>query len=125
MLLLSNMVLIQEQLRSFDHSPFLALSLTHKNCGLIFCFAKPLTGKCSAKILRLKVAKLRLNFCILSQNCDWNCSLISSPEPRERNCHTFYVKVFWTELFLAWFRFTCLLLFSLSELISYARHLIG
>jgi len=30
---------------------------THKYCGLIFCFAKPLTRKCSAKILRLRVAK--------------------------------------------------------------------
>ena len=66
-------------MRSFYHSPFSAVSLTHKNCGLIFCFAKPLTGKCSAKILRLKFAKLRLNCCILSQNCDWNFSLISSP----------------------------------------------
>ena len=80
MLLLSNMVLIQEQSRSCDHSPFSAVSLTHKNWGLIFCFAKPLTGRCSAEILRLKVAKLRLNFCILSKNCDWNFSLISSPE---------------------------------------------
>ena len=57
---------------------------THKNCGLIFCFAWPLTGKCSAKILRLltlrlKVARLRLNFGILLQNCDWNFSLILSP----------------------------------------------
>ena len=32
-----------------------------------------------AKVFRLKVAKLRLNFGILSQNCDWNFSLISSP----------------------------------------------
>ena len=61
---------------------------THKNCGLIFCFAKPPTGKCSTKssakilralTLRLKVARLRLNFGILSQNCDWYFSLISSP----------------------------------------------
>ena len=62
---------------------------THKNCGLIFCFAKPPIGKCSAKsrakilrllTLRLKVARLRLNFGILSQNCDWYFSLISSPD---------------------------------------------
>ena len=31
------------------------------------------------KILRLKVAKLRPNLGILSQNCDWNFSLILSP----------------------------------------------
>ena len=61
---------------------------THKNCGLIFCFAKPPRGKCSAKsrakilrllTLRLKVARLCLNFGILSQDCDWNFSLILSP----------------------------------------------
>ena len=32
-----------------------------------------------ATILGLKFAKLRLNFRILSQNCDWIFSLISSP----------------------------------------------
>ena len=69
-----------DRLRSFNHSPFSVVFLTHKNCGLIFRFAKPLTGKCSTKILRLKVAKLQLNFGILSQNCDWNFSLILSPD---------------------------------------------
>ena len=44
---------------------------THKYCGL--------TRKCSTKILRLRVAKLRLNFGILSRNWDWIFSLISSP----------------------------------------------
>ena len=82
MLLLSNMVLntgtvaFFRSFAVFDHS---AVSLTHKNCWLIFCFAKSLTGKCNAKVLRLKVAKLRLNFGILSQNCDWVFSLISRP----------------------------------------------
>ena len=52
----------------------------HKYCGLIFCFATLLTTKCSATILRLNFAKLQRNFTILSQNCNWIFSLISSPE---------------------------------------------
>ena len=44
---------------------------TLKYCRLIFCFAKPLTRKCGMKILRLRVAKLLLNFGILWWNCDW------------------------------------------------------
>ena len=58
----------------FRSFAFFSDFFTHKNCGLIVCFAKPLTKKCSAKILRLKVAKLRLNFGIVSQNCDWMVS---------------------------------------------------
>ena len=38
---------------------------TYSYSGLIFCLAKPLTGKCSRKIVRLKVAKLRLNLGML------------------------------------------------------------
>ena len=91
MLLLSNMV---DRLRSFDHLPFSVVSLTHKNCGLIFRFAKPLIAKWSAKILRLKVAKLWLNFGILSQNCDWNFSLILSPDIHDKFCQT----LTWTKL---------------------------
>ena len=56
--------------------------LQHKYCGLIFCLKK-LTRKCSAKILRLKAAKLRLSSGILSQNCDLTFSLISGPGFRD------------------------------------------
>ena len=65
---------------AFFQSSFIFSSFfTHKYCGLIFCFAKLLTRKCSTKILRLKVAKLRQNFGLLRQNCNWILSLFSSP----------------------------------------------
>ena len=51
----------------------------YKYCGLVFCFATPLSTQCSATILRLNFARLQLHFRILSQNCNWIFSLISSP----------------------------------------------
>ena len=69
MLLLSNMAFFA----------ILSSFFTHKYCRLIFCFAKPLTIKCSVKILRLRVANLRLIFSILSWNCDWIFSFILNP----------------------------------------------
>ena len=62
------------------HSPFSAVSFNTSIVGSYFVFfATPLTTQWSATILRLNFVKLRLNFRILSQNCDWIFSLISSP----------------------------------------------
>ena len=60
-------MMLRAQLHSFNHSPFSAVSLHTSIAGSYF-FAKPLTTQCSAAILRLKFAKLRQNFRILSQN---------------------------------------------------------
>jgi len=79
MLLLSNMVLNTGTVVFFWLFAIFSGSFTYKYSGHIFCFAKPLTRKCSAEILWLKVAKLQLNSGILSQNCYWIFSLISNP----------------------------------------------
>jgi len=79
MLLLSNMPLNTGTVAFFWAFTILSGFFMHKYCRLVFCFAKRLTRKCSPKILRLKVAKLWLNFGILLQNCDWIFLLISSP----------------------------------------------
>ena len=87
MLLLSNMVLNTGAVAFFRSFAIFSSFSTCKYCGLIFCFAKPLTRKCSVKILRLQVAKLQLNFGILSQNCTWIFLLISSPVKSCTNTH--------------------------------------
>ena len=79
MFLLSNMALDSGTVAFFWSLAIFSGFFTHMYWGLIFCFAKPLTRKCSTKILRLRVAKLQLNFGILSQNCDCIFLLISSP----------------------------------------------
>ena len=58
--------MLRAQLHSFDHSPFSAVSVRTGIAGSYF-FAQPLTTQFSVAILRLKFAKLRLNFRILSQ----------------------------------------------------------
>ena len=79
MLLLSNMELNTGTVALFQSFTIFSGFFTYNYCGLIFCLAEPLTGKCSGKIVRLKVAKLRLNLGMLSQIWDWIFSLILSP----------------------------------------------
>ena len=92
MLLLSNMALNTGMVAFFRSFAIFKGFFTRQYCGLIFNFAKPLTWKCSTKILRLKVAKLWLNFGILSQNCDWLFSLISTPATRVQNPYHFVLQ---------------------------------
>ena len=88
MLLLSNMVLNTGTVSSFDHLPFSAVSLTHKNCGLIFCFAKPLTGNAVRRFCWIAtkfwypVAKLRLEFFVNFEPCTVTRGWL-------KQCHTF------------------------------------
>ena len=78
-LLLSNMKLNTGTVVFFQSFTIFSGFFTYNYCGLIFCLAKPLTGKCSEKIVRLKVAKLQLNLDMLSQI--WDSIFFTNFEP--------------------------------------------